>query len=98
MEQHIEVNPKTPVGVWQGNFNKLRAPNIFNLGSQRNLPTMSSPTLTARETRAFLFRHLHVRARLLALRLVDPRYVAAGSGTATSRILGGNATPTALKT
>jgi hypothetical protein len=41
MEQHIEVNPKTPVGVWQGNFNKLRAPNIFNLGSQRNLPTMS---------------------------------------------------------
>src|SRR5215472_710127 len=56
------------------------------------------PTLTACETRAFPFRHLHVRARLLALRFGDPRYVSAGSGSATSRMLGGNATPTALKT
>jgi arylsulfatase A-like enzyme len=31
MEQHIEVNPKTPIGVWQGNFTKLRAPNLYNL-------------------------------------------------------------------
>ena len=31
MEQHTEVNPKTPIGVWQGNFTKLRAPNIYNL-------------------------------------------------------------------
>ncbi|WP_298253527.1 arylsulfatase [Bradyrhizobium sp.] len=31
MEQHTEINPKTPLGVWQGNFTKLRAPNIYNL-------------------------------------------------------------------
>jgi arylsulfatase len=31
MEQNTEVNPKTPVGVWQGQFNRLRAPNLYNL-------------------------------------------------------------------
>jgi arylsulfatase len=33
MEQHTRVNPKTPLGVWQGAFTTLRAPNIFNLRS-----------------------------------------------------------------
>ncbi|MBR1128136.1 arylsulfatase [Bradyrhizobium iriomotense] len=31
MEQNSEPNPKTPIGVWQGNFNKLRGPNLYNL-------------------------------------------------------------------
>jgi arylsulfatase len=31
MEQHTEVVPKTPAGVWQGNFLNLRAPMIYNL-------------------------------------------------------------------
>jgi arylsulfatase A-like enzyme len=31
MEQHVEVGPKTPLGVWQGNFTKLRGPNLYNL-------------------------------------------------------------------
>ena len=31
MEQHVQVGPKTPLGVWQGQFTKLRAPNIYNL-------------------------------------------------------------------
>jgi len=31
MEQHAEPNPKTPIGVWQGNFTKLRGPNLYNL-------------------------------------------------------------------
>jgi arylsulfatase len=31
MEQHTEVNPKAPLGVWQGNFTKLRGPNLYNL-------------------------------------------------------------------
>ena len=31
MEQHTEVNPKTPLGVWQGNFTKLRAPMLYDL-------------------------------------------------------------------
>jgi arylsulfatase len=31
MEQHAEVDPKTPLSVWQGNFEKLRAPNLYNL-------------------------------------------------------------------
>src|SRR5262245_24949171 len=33
MEKNVQINPKTPLGVWQGNFNKLRAPNIYNLRS-----------------------------------------------------------------
>jgi arylsulfatase len=33
MEQHAEVSPETPIGVWQGQFTKLRAPNIYNLRS-----------------------------------------------------------------
>jgi arylsulfatase A-like enzyme len=33
MEQNVELNPKTPLGVWQGDFTKLRAPNIYNLRS-----------------------------------------------------------------
>ncbi len=33
MEQHVEVGPKTPIGVWQGEFTKLRAPNLYNLRS-----------------------------------------------------------------
>src|SRR5215813_1095723 len=31
MEQHVEVGPKTPLGVWQGNFTKLRAPMLYDL-------------------------------------------------------------------
>ena len=31
MEQHSEPSPETPVGVWQGQFTKLRMPNLYNL-------------------------------------------------------------------
>ncbi|MBR0693158.1 arylsulfatase [Bradyrhizobium lablabi] len=31
MEQHTEVSPKNPVGVWQGQFTKLRAPMLYDL-------------------------------------------------------------------
>ena len=31
LEQNTEVSPKTPAGVWQGEFTKLRAPNLYNL-------------------------------------------------------------------
>ena len=31
MAQHTELNPKTPLGVWQGEFTTLRAPNLTNL-------------------------------------------------------------------
>jgi arylsulfatase A-like enzyme len=33
MEQNTEIDPRTPLGVWQGEFTKLRAPNIYNLRS-----------------------------------------------------------------
>ena len=33
LEQHVEIDPKTPLGVWQGEFTKLRAPNLYNLRS-----------------------------------------------------------------
>jgi arylsulfatase A-like enzyme len=31
MEQNTEISSKTPLGVWQGSFNVLRAPNLYNL-------------------------------------------------------------------
>ncbi len=31
LEQNTQVSPQTPAGVWQGQFTKLRAPNIYNL-------------------------------------------------------------------
>jgi arylsulfatase len=31
MEQHSEPDPKLPLGVWQGQFTKLRAPMLYNL-------------------------------------------------------------------
>jgi arylsulfatase A-like enzyme len=33
LEQNVEMSPKTPVGVWQGQFTKLRVPNLYNLRS-----------------------------------------------------------------
>jgi len=33
MEQHTEIGPQTPLGVWQGQFTKLRAPVVYNLRS-----------------------------------------------------------------
>jgi arylsulfatase len=33
IEQHTEISPTTPLGVWQGNFTRLRAPNLYNLRS-----------------------------------------------------------------
>jgi arylsulfatase len=33
LEQNVEVSPKTPLGVWQGQFTKLRVPNLYNLRS-----------------------------------------------------------------
>jgi arylsulfatase len=32
-EQHGEISPQTPVGVWQSQFTKLRLPNLYNLRS-----------------------------------------------------------------
>ena len=31
MEQNTQINPETPMGVWQGQFTKLRAPSLYNL-------------------------------------------------------------------
>ena len=31
MEQNTEMNPQTPLGVWQGQFTELRAPMLYNL-------------------------------------------------------------------
>ncbi|ODT05964.1 MAG: arylsulfatase [Mesorhizobium sp. SCN 65-20] len=31
MEQNAEISPQMPVGVWQAQFTKLRAPNLYNL-------------------------------------------------------------------
>ena len=33
MEQNVEISPKTPIGPWQGQFTRLRAPNVYNLRS-----------------------------------------------------------------
>jgi len=31
IEQHTEPSPETPLGVWQGQFTRLRGPNLYNL-------------------------------------------------------------------
>ena len=31
IEQHTEPSPQTPIGVWQGQFTRLRGPNLYNL-------------------------------------------------------------------
>ena len=31
IEQNTEIGPETPIGVWQGQFTKLRLPNSYNL-------------------------------------------------------------------
>ena len=33
MEQHAAISPDTPVGVWQGEFTKVRAPVLYNIES-----------------------------------------------------------------
>jgi arylsulfatase A-like enzyme len=33
IEQHAEPSADTPLGVWQGQFTRLRAPNLYNLRS-----------------------------------------------------------------
>jgi arylsulfatase A-like enzyme len=33
LEQDGEINPQTPLGPWQAQFNHLRAPNVYNLRS-----------------------------------------------------------------
>ena len=33
LEQNGEMNSKTPIGVWQDQFTRLRAPNLYNLRS-----------------------------------------------------------------
>jgi arylsulfatase len=33
LEQHTGTSPETPLGVWQGEFTRLRAPNLYNLRS-----------------------------------------------------------------
>ena len=33
MTQNTEIDPKTPLGVWQGQFTSLRAPMIYNIRS-----------------------------------------------------------------
>jgi len=33
LEQNIGISPQNPVGVWQGQFNHLRVPNLYNLRS-----------------------------------------------------------------
>jgi arylsulfatase A-like enzyme len=40
-EQNTETSPATPIGVWQGQFTKLRLPNLYNL---RTDPFERGPT------------------------------------------------------
>ncbi|WFU77441.1 arylsulfatase [Bradyrhizobium sp. CIAT3101] len=41
MEQNVEINPKEPLGPWMGQFNRLRAPTLYNL---RTDPFERGPT------------------------------------------------------
>jgi arylsulfatase len=68
MEQHAEVNPKEPLGVWQGNFTRLRGPNLYNLRSdpfERGPESMLFGNWQAH--RAFMF----VPAQAIVARYLD---------------------------
>ncbi len=41
LEQHTEISPKNPVGVWQGQFTHLRVPNLYDL---RPIRSSEGPT------------------------------------------------------
>lgn len=45
MEQNVEISPKTRLGVWQGQFTKLRMPNLYNLRAEpfeRDSPALNT--------------------------------------------------------
>ncbi len=68
MEQNNEVNPKVPVGPWQGQFTKLRMPNLYNLRAdpfERSTTSIYYGDWLAR--RAFLF----VPAQVVVARYLD---------------------------
>jgi arylsulfatase A-like enzyme len=71
IEQHTEPNPETPIGVWQGQFTRLRAPNLYNLRAdpfERGTGAYTTPTgRFAARSRSFR-RRLSSRSTLTASR------------------------------
>ena len=88
-ECHLEIHPtKTRIVYCKDGKRKGEYPN-----------TKFDPTLTPSEKKSFPAGRLRGRARVLAPHLWDQGYFRAGAvADATSRMLGGSATPTALKT
>ena len=67
IEQHTEIGPKTPLGVWQGNFTKLRAAVIYNLRSD---PFERGPTRIY-----YADWHAHRAFLLVPAQVVVGRYI-----------------------
>jgi arylsulfatase len=80
MEQHTEVNPKTPIGVWQGNFAKLRGPMLYNLRAdpfERGPDSMLYGNWQARRAFAFVPAQAIVARYLESFKDFPPRAKAA---------------------
>jgi arylsulfatase A-like enzyme len=60
-EQHAEISPKLPVSVWQGQFTKLRIPNLYNLRSD---PFERGPTSI--NYADWLVRHVFIQVPMQA--------------------------------
>ena len=80
IEQHSEPNPETPVGVWQGQFTRLRLPNLYNLRAdpfERATESIYYGDWVARRGFAFVPAQVIVAKYLDSFKAFPPRAKAA---------------------
>jgi arylsulfatase len=80
IEQHTEVNPETPLGVWQGQFTRLRAPMLYNLRSdpfERGTDSIYYGDWQARRAFAFVPAQIIVSKYIDSFKEFPPRAKAA---------------------
>ena len=80
MEQHAEPNPEIPLGVWQGQFSRLRVPMLYNLRSdpfERGTNSIYYGDWQARRAFAFVPAQIVVGKLLATFKEFPPRAKAA---------------------
>ncbi|MFL6221299.1 MAG: arylsulfatase [Actinomycetes bacterium] len=76
LEQNTEISPKTPQGVWSGQFTNLRVPKIYNLRSdpfERGPESINYADWFARRTFILMPAQSLVAKRLASFREFPPR-------------------------
>ena len=80
IEQNTEISPKTPMGVWTGQFTNLRTPKIYNLRSdpfERGPESISYADWFAHRSFILVPAQAMVARRLESFREFPPRAKAA---------------------